>query len=223
MAYLHSRNVIHRDLKPQNLLVNNKWECKIADFGISTISSQTKVMTCVGTPMYMAKEVLLKDKYSEKADVYSFGIMIVELYTGDRPYTVGEYSSLNQAQLMYQIIQNGAHPDTSDLPPALSQLVYDCWNDDPRLRPSFAEIIVRLRRLRDLKLPKQFSGSINNNDDLMDFDRTFTERTSLRNFENTIPKRSSSLFGEELKKIKEIDQRLDQIDILDSTLDDDDL
>ena len=70
-CYLHSRKLIHRDLKPQNLLVNGTWTCKIADFGISTIKpQQTQTMTCIGTPVYMSPEVLTKNKYSEKADVY---------------------------------------------------------------------------------------------------------------------------------------------------------
>ena len=151
VAYLHKRKVIHRDLKPHNLLVNQKWECKCSDFGISTIKeSMTRTMTCIGTPIYMAPEVLSKDKYSEKADVYSFGIVLVELYTGDQPYSKGKYSGLNQAQLMFQIITNGARPETSFLPTALRQIVHDCWNLDPKLRPSFTELIVRLRRLSKL-------------------------------------------------------------------------
>lgn len=152
MAYLHSRNIIHRDLKPQNLLVNNNWCCKIADFGISTVSSHTTHMTCIGTPIYMAPEVLSKDKYSAKADVFSFGVLLVEIYTGDRPYSTEEFSGYNQAQLMYQIVNNGARPNISDFPVALQQLVADCWSEDLRLRPSFSEIIVRLRRLNDIKL-----------------------------------------------------------------------
>jgi serine/threonine protein kinase len=66
-VYLHSRKLIHRDIKPQNLLVNSTWVCKVADFGISTIKpQQTQTMTCIGTPVYMAPEVLTKNKYSEK-------------------------------------------------------------------------------------------------------------------------------------------------------------
>lgn len=152
MAYLHSRKIIHRDLKPQNLLVNNKWCCKVADFGISTVSSHTTHMTCIGTPIYMAPEVLAKDKYSEKADVFSFGVLLVEIYTGKRPYTSEKYANFNQAQLMYQIVNNGARPDISFIPAGLQQLIADCWAEDLRLRPSFTEIIVRLRRLNSITL-----------------------------------------------------------------------
>ena len=157
MSYLHKRKLIHRDLKSQNLLVNETWTCKIADFGISTVKeAQTRTMTCIGTPTYMAPEVLGKAKYSEKADVFSFGILLVELYSGRVPYSSNKFAALNQAQLMYRICSENARPEISDLPEPLRELVNDCWNLDPKLRPSFQEIIIRLRRLKHLR-PESFS------------------------------------------------------------------
>ena len=144
MTYLHSRNIIHRDLKPGNLLVNQQWSCKIADFGISTISHHTTKMTCVGTPVYMAPEVLLKDKYSMKADVFSFGMVLLQLTTGRAPYNEVQ---CNQAQLMYRILHEGLRPDLTGSPPAMQQLIRDCWEEDLRLRPSFKEVSLRLRRM----------------------------------------------------------------------------
>merc|ERR1712137_859986 len=165
MAYLHSRNVIHRDLKPRNLLVGRDWTCKVADFGASTIQVHTsKTMTVIGTPSYMAPEVLAHTKYSEKADVYSFGIIIVEVYTGETPYSGPEFADIrNQVQLISRIVKDHLHPDTSKLPPELAHLVYDCWHDEPDLRPSFAEIIIRLRRLRNLDLPSWVEPTSNDN------------------------------------------------------------
>jgi serine/threonine protein kinase len=154
MSYLHSRSVIHRDLKPRNLLVSKNWVCKVADFGASTISATSKTMTFIGTPAYMAPEVLAHTKYSEKADVFAFGVILVEVYTGNPPYTGEEFDSIrNQAQLIYQITKKNLRPSTDELPPALAHLIHDCWSEDPELRPSFSEIIVRLRRLRSLQLP----------------------------------------------------------------------
>ena len=150
MEYLHSVNLIHRDLKPQNLLVNEKWECKVADFGISTISGHTTKMTCIGTPVYMAPEVLTKDKYSTKADVYSFAVLLLEIYSGNIPYSD---LPLNQAQLMYKIISEGLRPAMGALPAPLQLLIQDCWDENAPLRPSFSEVIVRLDRLKNLSLP----------------------------------------------------------------------
>lgn len=96
----------------------------------------------------MAPEVLSKNKYSEKADVFSFGIVLAEIFNGNRPYSEPEYKDLNQAQLMYQILEKGVRPNIENLSISLQQLIRDCWNEDPRMRPSFAELVVRLRRLK---------------------------------------------------------------------------
>lgn len=96
----------------------------------------------------MAPEVLKKNKYSEKADVYAFGILLYEIFSGNKPYSDGELSAMNQAQLMYKIIEDHARPNISTFDVALQQLIRDCWDLDSRLRPSFSEIIVRLRRLK---------------------------------------------------------------------------
>ena len=74
LNYLHSHNpaIIHRDLKPSNMLIDKKWRCKIADFGISKLKSATqyKTQTLVGTPAYLAPEVIQNNLITEKADVY---------------------------------------------------------------------------------------------------------------------------------------------------------
>mmetsp|Transcript_5401 Transcript_5401/g.20565 ORF Transcript_5401/g.20565 Transcript_5401/m.20565 type:complete len:523 (-) Transcript_5401:50-1618(-) len=148
MKYLHDNNVIHRDLKTQNLLVNNSWQCKISDFGISTVKSRTMTMTCIGTPLYMAPEVLQNSRYSEKADVFSFGIVLVELYTGRPAYHSLSEEGASDAQLMYKIVAEGLRPDLSDMPHALQELVADCLCQEAAMRPSFDELHRRLKRLQ---------------------------------------------------------------------------
>ena len=131
-------------------------------------------MTVIGTPAYMAPEVLAHTKYSEKADVYSFGIIIVEVYTGEQPYTGPEFSDImNNIQLISRIVNEHLHPDTSKLPPALAHLVYDCWNEEPALRPSFSEIIIRLRRLGKIEMRKS-----KNNNHFSDDEDSKTEESS---------------------------------------------
>ena len=117
----------------------------------------------------MAPEVLSKSKYSEKADIFSFGIVLWEIFTGERPYDTVEYRSMNQAQLMYQIVDKEARPSLEGLDSGLQQLIRDCWDLEPRIRPSFSEIVVRLRRMK-----KSF-----NTGELSDFEG----KGSLQNFE----------------------------------------
>lgn len=77
MLYLHTSNpaILHRDLKSDNLLVTSDWTIKVADFGLTRFISEKKQMTQVGTPMWMAPEIIMGKKYTEKADVYAFGIV----------------------------------------------------------------------------------------------------------------------------------------------------
>jgi NIMA (never in mitosis gene a)-related kinase len=82
-------NIIHRDLKPGNILLSNdKKIVKISDFGISkqTRSNSIRKRTFVGTPWYMAPEVIEDEPYSEKADIWSLACCILHLVTGKRPF-----------------------------------------------------------------------------------------------------------------------------------------
>jgi sterile alpha motif and leucine zipper-containing kinase AZK len=68
-------------LQSHNILIDEKWNCKVADFGMSRVKFLTEKMTRVGTPQWMAPEVLRQESYSEKADVWSFGVVMWELIT----------------------------------------------------------------------------------------------------------------------------------------------
>ena len=149
LLYLHNRKVIHRDIKPSNLLVDENWNCKVADLGVSTIKpALTKTMTVIGTPIYMAPEIITSQKYSESCDVYSFGVLMVEIITGLKPYSSYQANDLLQAQLLYQICNDGLRPSTEGLPSkALEQLAMECWDPSPKMRPSMAEVLSRLKRI----------------------------------------------------------------------------
>lgn len=78
--------MIHRDLKTGNLLVNQYNVVKVSDFGLSLITSPEEEMKSVGTPLWMAPEVLAKQPYDEKCDIYSFGVVVWELLTLESPF-----------------------------------------------------------------------------------------------------------------------------------------
>eukprot|EP01102_Stenamoeba_stenopodia_P007043 TRINITY_DN1969_c0_g1_i1.p1 TRINITY_DN1969_c0_g1~~TRINITY_DN1969_c0_g1_i1.p1 ORF type:complete len:632 (+),score=158.64 TRINITY_DN1969_c0_g1_i1:296-2191(+) len=147
MHFLHSKFVIHRDLKPQNLLMDSQLQhVKLADFGEAKETYDVAV-TVTGTRTYMAPELLEKEMftkqkasqvYDNKIDVYSFGIILNEMIMEMKPYAG---SALNE-----KAVVNGERPyydrETYERLNciALLDLVHKCWHKDPTVRPTFEEI-----------------------------------------------------------------------------------
>ena len=89
--YMHQMKVTHRDLKPENILLESKdlnsLDIKISDFGFSCFFDPTKGLNLVlGTPLYMAPEIILRKNYNEKVDIWSIGIITYMLLSGQSPY-----------------------------------------------------------------------------------------------------------------------------------------
>lgn len=136
MNFLHTCDpvIIHRDLKTHNLLVNNDWVTKISDFGVSRIKEMTATMTTIGTPQWMAPEILQEEKYSEKADVFSYGVCVWEIVTGEPPF-----GGTHPLRVITMVVHEHYRlPIPTDCPQPLAQLLTMCWNEDPKQRPRFA-------------------------------------------------------------------------------------
>lgn len=95
LQYLNNKNVYHRDLKPQNILLTKDYTIKISDFGLAkTCESDTLLDTICGSPMYMAPEIMKYKKYDTKADLWSLGVIFYQMLTGKTPYTARSHSEL---------------------------------------------------------------------------------------------------------------------------------
>jgi serine/threonine protein kinase len=155
MMYLHSQKIIHRDLKPSNVLVvgddvgDDGVICKISDFGtaremdISTTMSMSQSMTMtsnIGTPLYMAPEILSgAGHYSQKSDVYSYGVLMVSLWNQKPPYS--EMSGIEVGDLLSGITNRGVRPGIeSGCPQSYFNLAQACMVSEAHSRPSFDEI-----------------------------------------------------------------------------------
>ncbi|XP_009334459.2 LOW QUALITY PROTEIN: serine/threonine-protein kinase STY46 [Pyrus x bretschneideri] len=144
MNYLHQNNIIHRDLKAANLLMDGTGAVKVADFGIARVQAQSGGMTAeTGTYRWMAPEVIEHRPYNHTADVFSFGVVLWELLTGKLPY-----ENLTPLQAAVGVVQKGLRPTIPrHTNPVLMELMERCWQQDPSLRPEFSEIVNMLQHL----------------------------------------------------------------------------
>lgn len=150
MEYLHSKSIVHFDLKCDNLLVNlrdpQRPICKVGDFGLSRIKRNTLVSGGVrGTLPWMAPELLngSSSKVSEKVDVFSFGIVLWEILTGEEPY-----ANMHCGAIIGGIVNNTLRPPIPEkCDPDWQKLMEQCWSANPDARPSFTEVTDRLRAM----------------------------------------------------------------------------
>lgn len=173
LEYLHSRKVYHGELNPSNILLRARqysstesyFQAKVAGFGLSSIKSYARSPHLSVDPViWYAPEVLAEQehrgrkgqaKYSEKADVYSFGMLCFELLTGKVPF---EDSHLQGDKMVRNIRAGGRPLFPYPAPKYLANLTRKCWHPNPILRPSFSSICRILRWRGD----SRFGSSIRN-------------------------------------------------------------
>jgi len=148
MTYLHSKKIIHRDLKSANILMDEHNVPKISDFGLARIKTTSiSIMTVgVGTPLWMAPEIMRGDQYNEKSDVYSFALVLWEMISNQLPYI-----DLNQMSLLMKVGLQGVRPTLPEPNPQhpiqLIELIKLCWKQEADQRLSFYEILQKFREM----------------------------------------------------------------------------
>ncbi|KAK0043287.1 mitogen-activated protein kinase kinase kinase 11 [Biomphalaria pfeifferi] len=152
MHYLHELaplTLVHRDLKSSNILLKESVDSgdlgqknlKITDFGLAREVEQTTRMSAAGTYAWMAPEVIKLSRFSKKSDVWSYGVVLWELLTGETPY-----KGIDALGVAYGVAVNKLTlPIPSTCPAMFSQLMADCWHQEPHERPTFYEILQRLQ------------------------------------------------------------------------------
>ncbi|XP_005041561.1 PREDICTED: receptor-interacting serine/threonine-protein kinase 1 [Ficedula albicollis] len=178
MLYLHEQGFVHKDLKPENILVDRDFHIKIADLGVASFKSWSRLtqeetvrqkqmkstyQNNAGTLFYMAPEHLrcVNTKPVEKSDVYSFGIVIWAIFANKEPYE----NAINESHICFGII-NGNRPDIKEIsdkcPVEIIDLMKQCWDEESKKRPTFAEISERYEPFYYQNLGKNIEEDLKN-------------------------------------------------------------
>ncbi|XP_044502137.1 integrin-linked protein kinase 1-like isoform X2 [Mangifera indica] len=154
MNYLHQHKphaIIHRDLTPSNVLLGEAGRLKVTDFGLSKIAQEKdsygyKMTGETGSYRYMAPEVYRRESYGKSVDVFSFAVIVYEMFQG---------GPTNRAETGIQIADRRAYEDSRPplsstlYPEPVKELLRDCWHKNPDCRPTFEEIISRLETIQE--------------------------------------------------------------------------
>uniref|UniRef100_A0A3P8UFC9 Mitogen-activated protein kinase kinase kinase n=1 Tax=Amphiprion percula TaxID=161767 RepID=A0A3P8UFC9_AMPPE len=232
MDYLHNQAfvpIIHRDLKSSNILILQPVErddlcgktLKITDFGLAREWHQTTKMSAAGTYAWMAPEVIKLSLFSKSSDVWSFGVLLWELLTGEVPYR-----EIDALAVAYGVAMNKLTlPIPSTCPEPFAQLLGECWSPNPHGRPSFTSI---LRRLLAIEQSAMFQMPLESFHSLQEdwrleiqqmFDELRAKEKELRSWEEALA-RAAEEQREQEEQLKRREQELAEreIDIVEREL-----
>uniref|UniRef100_H0X204 Mitogen-activated protein kinase kinase kinase n=1 Tax=Otolemur garnettii TaxID=30611 RepID=H0X204_OTOGA len=232
MLYLHEEAfvpILHRDLKSSNILLLEKIEhddvsnktLKITDFGLAREWHRTTRMSAAGTYAWMAPEVIKSSLFSKGSDIWSYGVLLWELLTGEVPYR-----GIDGLAVAYGVAVNKLTlPIPSTCPEPFAKLMKECWEQDPHIRPSFALILEQLTAIEEAvttEMPQESFHSMQDDwkvEIQQMFDELRTKEKELRSREEELTRAAlQQKSQEELLKRREQQLAEREIDVLEREL-----
>ncbi|XP_061480494.1 mitogen-activated protein kinase kinase kinase 21 isoform X2 [Rhineura floridana] len=232
MLYLHEEaivSILHRDLKSSNILLLEKIEnddihhktLKITDFGLAREWHRTTKMSAAGTYAWMAPEVIKSSMFSKGSDIWSYGVLLWELLTGEVPYR-----GIDGLAVAYGVAVNKLTlPIPSTCPEPFAKLMKECWAQDPHIRPSFTLILEQLTAIEGavmIEMPQESFHSMQDDWKLeiqQIFDELRTKEKELRSREEELTRAAlHQKSQEELLKRREQQLAEREIDVLEREL-----
>ncbi|KAM6922110.1 megakaryocyte-associated tyrosine-protein kinase [Xenentodon cancila] len=141
MEYLESKKLIHRDLAARNVLVSEETVAKVSDFGLTKVDSNDSDKAKLPIK-WTAPEALMKDKFSTKSDVWSYGVLLWEIFSyGRQPYP-----KMSLKDVKEKVVEGYRMEAPEDCPPGVYYLMMLCWEQEPRKRPSFHKLREKLEK-----------------------------------------------------------------------------
>ena len=155
LAAAHDAGLVHRDVKPENVLISDRGQIKVADFGLAkAVSSQTSTATqglLIGTVSYLPPELVLSGRADARSDVYSTGVVLFELLTGLKPHTGDTPIQVAYAHVHSDVPAPSTFPNAGPIPPDLDALVARATARNASTRPPDARVLLReVRRVQAL-------------------------------------------------------------------------
>ncbi|KAK1929663.1 Serine/threonine-protein kinase STY17 [Phytophthora citrophthora] len=149
LTYMHSLEppLIHRDLKSKNILLTEDLDAKLTDFGASRERVDRTMTAGIGTSLWMAPEMMTGEKYDEKADMFSFGVVLSELDSNALPYAnTGKNRQASDLAILQLVMQGNLRVEFSETcPPVIMELGLACVSIDPTARPTAAQALYQLQ------------------------------------------------------------------------------
>jgi len=192
----NSPTILHRDLKSPNVLLDEHWHCKLADFGFAVVKQDTTTKTgvaSVGTLAWMAPELFsLKPKFSVKSDIYAFGMIMWEIATRMIPYR-----NVHAAVVQNGVLKGQREEIPSDCPEGYAELMEKCWDQSPAVRPNIDAVLSKIAQIKLLS---------SQNEDIIDAASHHLEYTQLKNDYRRIQQELQQTKGqlEDEKKSREL-------------------